>query len=49
MFKHKKFFGELCPNGCIGGSKRLPVSGKSPFGVVTQTNEYNIGNDAPDE
>ncbi|XP_039952405.1 uncharacterized protein LOC120769460 [Bactrocera tryoni] len=49
MFKHKKFVGVSCPNGCKEGSQHIPVSAKNPFGVVTQTKEYNIGNDAPDD
>ncbi|XP_069962460.1 lipase member H-A isoform X2 [Bactrocera oleae] len=49
MFKHKKFVGVSCPNGCRESSKLLPFSGKNSFGVITQTQEYNIGNDAPDD
>ncbi|XP_018797872.1 PREDICTED: lipase member H-A isoform X2 [Bactrocera latifrons] len=49
MFKHKKFVGISCPNGCKEGSQHNPVSAKNPFGIVTKTEEYNIGNDAPDD
>ncbi|XP_067625906.1 phospholipase A1 isoform X3 [Eurosta solidaginis] len=51
MFKHKKFLGVSCPNGCVelSGPKRLPVSTKNPFGIATQIKEYHIGNDASDD
>ncbi|XP_012156886.1 pancreatic lipase-related protein 2 isoform X2 [Ceratitis capitata] len=51
MFKHKKFLGVSCPNGCVelSGPKRLPVSTKNPFGAVSQIRDYHIGNDAPDD
>ncbi|XP_002021657.2 lipase member H-A [Drosophila persimilis] len=51
-YKHKKFVGVPCPNGCqnISGPKRLPVSGKmNPFEFVSLLREYHIGNDAPDD
>ncbi|XP_037958910.1 lipase member H-A [Teleopsis dalmanni] len=49
-FKHKKFLGIPCPNGCIDitGPKRLPVSGSNPFELVKQIREFHIGHDAPD-
>ncbi|KAH8391698.1 hypothetical protein KR200_009235 [Drosophila serrata] len=51
-FKHKKFMGVPCPNGCVNltGPKRLPVSGKiNPFEFASLLREYHIGNDAPDD
>ncbi|KAH8285738.1 hypothetical protein KR018_001808 [Drosophila ironensis] len=51
-FKHKKFIGVPCPNGCVEltGPHRLPVSGKiNPFEFASLLREYHIGNDAPDD
>ncbi|XP_013100403.1 lipase member H-A [Stomoxys calcitrans] len=50
MFKHRRYLGVPCPNGCvnISGPQRLPVSSKNPFEAVAQLREYYIGNDASD-
>lgn len=51
MFKHKKYLGVPCPDGCVDipGPKRLPITNKNPFELVSQIKEYYIGNDAADK
>ncbi|XP_055857762.1 lipase member H-A [Episyrphus balteatus] len=50
MFKHKKFIGIPCPNGCVkvSGPGRLPVTTRDPFKIESLLQEYKMGNDAPD-
>ncbi|KAL9927203.1 phospholipase A1 isoform 2-T2 [Glossina fuscipes fuscipes] len=51
VFKHKKYLGVPCPEGCvdISGPQRLPLSRRNPLALIAQLKEFYIGNDAPDD